>query len=80
MNGEQFHSALHIAGNCLSMANDSLHEASEHACSPAAKNQLLHAQESLDNCAVIIKALKQYLDAHPHALPTEAVLPFRHCL
>lgn len=78
MNGEQFHSALYIAGNCLCMANESLLEASEQSSSPDTKLQLQHVQVSLDNCRVIIESLKHYLDDHP--LPRENVLPFRHSL
>lgn len=78
MNGEQFHSALCIAGNCLTMANEGLIEASESIPSSATRDQLKHVQETLKNGMVIVEALKHYLDAHP--FPKENVLPFRHCL
>lgn len=76
MNREQFHSSLYIAGNCLCMASESLLEASKKTPSTDTKSQLLHVQESIDNCMVIIDALKHYLDEHP--LPRENVLPFKH--
>ena len=78
MNGDQFHSSLFIAGNCLGLASASIVNASEQIHSTDTKNQLRHAQESIDNCAVIIEALKHYLDEHP--LPRESFLSFRHSL
>lgn len=78
MNGDQFHSSLFIAGNCLGLASEDIVGACEQIHSAQTKNQLRHAKESIDNCAVIIESLKHYLDEHP--LSRESFLPFRHSL
>ncbi len=79
MNGKQFRSALNIAGYCLTLANEDIQDASEHSGSPETAKKLQQIHESLDDCVVIIDALKRYLETHSQ-LPTPEMAPFKHCL
>lgn len=72
MDDERFHCGLNITGYCLTMASEDLQGISQHTIAPAITAKLIQICESLDNCVLIIDALKQHL-VEQHPIPSSSV-------